>query len=472
MSDVEQLRRMTADRGGRIYLGATRRGVVLGDPEQAVLVLGPPRSGKTISLAIPNVAAAPAAVVATSTKPDVMAATAGARRELGRCWLLDPTGTTDRPDGVTRIRWSPVASARTWDESLVVARSLAGAARPSGRLGESAHWTERAEALLAPLLHAAHQRGDGMDAVVRWVLGQDLEPARRTLVADGIDTGAAVLAGIAATDPREQSGIWSSTAGLLAAYRADAVLDGASAPNIDPAGLAGSGDTVYVCAPARQQELVAPIVVSFIDQVCAGGFARRAADPAAAPVTLVLDELANIAPLPTLPALVSEGGGQGVLTLACLQDLSQARQRWGRAADGFLSLFGGKLVLPGIGDLATLELISRLAGEIDTPARGVSGGPWWGPGRGAPTVSWSARRQRRLPVDAVSQQPPGSALVLAGARPPERVTLRPWWPLDPRPVRRLDRGRSGPGSGIRPGRSRGLGRPGPGEWPGPGTIRR
>ena len=117
-------------------------------------------------------------------------------------------------------------------------------------------------------------------------------------------------------------------------------------------------------------------------------------------------------------------GLQGLLTLACLQDLSQARQRWGRAADGFLSLFGTKLVLPGIGDLATLELVSRLGGEIDVPTRSVSRDPCnWGTG----TVTWSTQRQRRLPVETVSQQPPGGALVLAGARPPERVGLPPWW---------------------------------------------
>ena len=55
---------------------------------------------------------------------------------------------------------------------------------------------------------------------------------------------------------------------------------------------------------------------------------------------LALDEVANIAPLPDLPAMVSEGGGQGVITLACFQDLSQARQRWPGRADGFPSLFG------------------------------------------------------------------------------------------------------------------------------------
>jgi type IV secretory pathway TraG/TraD family ATPase VirD4 len=79
---------------------------------------------------------------------------------------------------------------------------------------------------------------------------------------------------------------------------------------------------------------------------------------------LALDELANVAPLPRLAGIVSEGGGQGVLTLACLQDLSQARSRWGTAADGFLSLFSTTVVLPGIADRPTLELLSQLAGRM------------------------------------------------------------------------------------------------------------
>lgn len=425
--ELDQLRGHLRAAGGRLYLGATAGGLALGEPQQALLVLGPPRSGKTSGVAIPNVLAAPGAVAATSTKPDLLAATIPARSEAGRCWLLDPSGTVPAPVGVTRLRWSPVVSATTWDESLVLARAIAGAARPDGRSGDAAHWTERAEALLAPLLHAAHLDAAGMETVLRWVLRQELDEARATLRREGVDTAADVLSGLAATDPREQSGIWSTAAGLLAAYRFDAVLDNAAAPNFDPRRLAGSSDTVYVCAPARFQELVAPIVVAFLEQVRAGAYATWAsASPngSRGPVTLVLDELANIAPIPDLPAMVSEGGSQGLLTLACLQDLSQARQRWGRAADGFLSLFGTKLVLPGIGDLATLELISRLAGEVDVPTHSVSHDRWrWAGG----SVTWSTHRQRRLPAEAVSQLPPGGALVLAGARPPERVRVPPWW---------------------------------------------
>src|SRR5262249_41281443 len=174
--ELERLRRHLADAGGRLYLGAAPGGMALAGPEQAVLVLGPPRSGKTTAGAIPNGLAAPGAVGGTSTKPDLLAATVGTRADLGRCWLLDPSATIAAPARVERLRWSPVASAASWDESLVVARAMTGAARPGGRSGESAHWSERAEALLAPLLHAAKVSGAGMETVVALVRRPDLAP--------------------------------------------------------------------------------------------------------------------------------------------------------------------------------------------------------------------------------------------------------------------------------------------------------
>jgi type IV secretion system protein VirD4 len=423
--DLRNLREHLAATGGRLYIGATSRGIALADPQQALLVLGPPRSGKTVTVAVPNVIMAPGAVVATSTKADLMAATISTRASLGTAWLLDPSGTTHPPPGTFQLRWSPAAGACTWDESLVLARAMVGAARPEGKRGDSAHWTERAEALIAPLLHAAWLAGAGMEEVAGWVLRQEIDPARQVLDTHGLRTAVDVLSGIAATDPRELSGIWSSAAGVLAAYRSDAALDSASAPNFDPARFVRSTGTVYICAPARHQELVAPIVVAFVECVRSATYSAWAAGELARPVTVVLDEVANIAPLPGLPSMVSEGGGQGVLTIACLQDLSQARQRWGAAADGFLSLFGAKLILPGIGDLSTLEIVSRLGGEVQVPAKSVSRSPWWA-ARAGTSETWSPQRQRRLPVEAVYQQRRGSAIVMTGARPPERVRLPPW----------------------------------------------
>ncbi len=430
---LEDLRRRLVTAGPRLYVGAGTAGLAWAAPEQAVLALGPPRSGKTTTLVVPNVLAAPGAVVTTSTKSDVLGATLATRARLGRCWLLDPTGTVPVPAGVTRIRWSPAACSGAWDEALVVARCMVGAARPDAQRGEAAHWTERAEALLAPLLHAAARAGADMRTVVRWVLRQDLDAPRAILTGHGAQLAADVLSGLAATDSRELSGVWSTAAGVLAAYRSETALATGKDPNVDPAGLASSRDTVYVCAPARFQALAAPIVVAFLEQVRAGTYRAAATGRLGPPVVLALDELANIAPLPDLPSMVSEGGGQGVLTLACLQDLSQARARWGAEAAGFLSLFGTKVILPGIGDLTTLEHVSRLAGEVDVLQPSTSRSPWWGPSRGAATVTWAPHRQRRLPPNAVNQLPAGYAVVLTGREPPSRVATVPWVP-PPRPV--------------------------------------
>jgi type IV secretory pathway TraG/TraD family ATPase VirD4 len=391
------------------------------------MVLGPPRSGKTTAVVIPNVLAAPGPVVTTSTKPDVLRATIEARSALGRCWLFDPSGTVPTPEGATRLSWSPVAVSNRWDEALVTARVMVGAARPGGRLGEAAHWNERAEALLGSLLHAAACCGGDMTTVVQWVLAHDAGPARAAVSGHGATLASAVLAGLAATDDREMSAIWSTAGGVLAAYRSDAVLAQSVHTNFDPYRFPATSDTVYICAPARYQALVAPIVVAFMEQVRAATYQAAARDDPTLPVTMVLDEVANIAPLPDLPSMVSEGGGQGLLTLACLQDLSQARYRWGAQADGFPSLFGTKLLLPGIADLQTLQLVSQLCGEVDVPQRSTSRGPWWGPGRGAPTVSWSNHRQARLPIDTVRQLAPGSGIIIAGSDPPAQVALPPWW---------------------------------------------
>ena len=180
-----------------------------------------------------------------------------------------------------------------------------------------------------------------------------------------------------------------------------------------------------------------PAVTGLIEELRSATYAQAArrlveggtVDP---PVLLALDEVANVAPIPDLAGIVSDGAGQGLLTLACLQDLSQARVRWGPAADGFMSLFGTKVILPGIGDLRTLEQVSALGGETDVMQHSVSRAPWrpWNRVPRYSTTTYS-RRQRRLPVDSVAQGALGQALVIDGPRPPAWIRLTPWYATSP-----------------------------------------
>lgn len=410
---------VTADESGPVFAGT----------ESSVLVIGPPRSGKTSSIVIPCVLDAPAAVVSTSTKTDVMAATLLRRWTVGNCYVFDPSGTIPIPDGAVRLQWSPVTGCENFERAVAAAHSLASTGRPSSPLTESAHWVERAEALLAPLLFAAANKGRDMATVCRWVLARDLREPQAALASSGHQMAQAILAGVAATDERERSGIFSTASGLLSAYRSEQALLAASEPNFDPVAFARSTDTVYVCSPAHVQDQMAPLVVALLDQIRTAVFARPSN---AAPVVFALDEVAGIAPLPGLPALAAEGGGQGLLTLACLQDLSQARMRWGDAAEGFFTLFNTKLVFPGIGDHRTLQLISALSGEGVVPVRSVSRPVqsrfrlMMGEKRVPASVGTSITWRPRLTVEEVSLGRPGCALCIEGAAM-SWVEVPPWW---------------------------------------------
>jgi type IV secretory pathway TraG/TraD family ATPase VirD4 len=392
-----------------------------------MLILGPPRSGKTSSIVIPCVLDAPAAVVSTSTKPDVLAATHYRRWALGNCFVFDPSGTTPVPDGAYPLRWSPVVGCHRFEAAVSMAHALATAARPGSALSESAHWVERAEALLGPLLFAAALGGRDMATLYRWILARDLREADAVLADSGHELAQAVLSGVAQTEERERSGIFSTASGLLAAYRSDAALAGTRRPNFDPRGFARSSDTVYICAPAHAQDQLAPLVVALLEQIRMAVYDRPRG---AAPVVFALDEVAGIAPLPTLPALAAEGGGQGLVTLACLQDLSQARARWGALAEGFFSIFNSKLVFGGIGDARTLQLISALAGETPVPLQSIThGNPLASLITGQvslPRTTTSFTWRPRMPVDVVARGHAGQALRIASSEL-AWVYVRPWF---------------------------------------------
>jgi type IV secretion system protein VirD4 len=417
-------RERLAAAGSVVHLGTGSHGWVSPASEHSALILGPPRSGKTSAVVIPSVVAAPGAVVATSTKTDVVEVTRSARARYGRCWVFDPGGDPV-PPGTTQLRWSPVVSARSWDEAVLTAHALVTTRFPPGTPNDSSHWSERAEALLAPLLHAASLSGADIAAVARWVHRREDARALRILSDQRAELATDVLTGIAETDERERSGIFSTASGVLAPYRSESVARAGATPNFDPRRFVEDADTVYVRCPAATQEALAPIVVALLEAVTRAAYARHPAGP---PLLFALDELANIAPLPGLPSIVSEGGSQGLVTLACLQDLSQARRRWGDLADGFLTLFGAKLIMPGVGDLRTLQVLSALAGQVEEPTRSETRRHLWSL-RGS--VTSTTRRVPRLPVDAISRGRPGQALLLDGADPPSWVELTPWYATSP-----------------------------------------
>ncbi len=396
------------------------------------MALGPPRCGKTSCFMIPNVAAAKGPVISTSTKDDVLRATIAWRSARGTCWLLDPFNEVRAPDGVRRLRWSPVSHCGDWTVAQLVCADLVNAAGV-GDGSPDPHWRAQALAMIETLMHAAAVGGLGIDAVARWINRRDLRTAGEVLAEHGDPLARDVMAGLSRIEARELSSVFSTASDAVAAYRTQPALEsGRGDPNLMPAQLVGSEDTIYVVASSEVQDLVAPTVVMLIGRAVAAAYARSREVGAGVgePLLLALDEAANIAPIKSLPRILSEGASQGVLVAACFQDLSQAHQRWGREADGFLTQFGGKLIFPGVAQRSTLEDISMLSGEMEVPVRSVSRtvqSPRRGrvPG-GSLTTSWSTHRQPTYSPAVISKGVPGHALYLEGGADPGWVPLTHW----------------------------------------------
>lgn len=195
-----------------------------------------------------------------------------------------------------------------------------------------------------------------------------------------------------------------------------------------------STDTVYITATVDRQRAYTPLIAGFLESIRLAQYHRRQAvdlghETQNAPVTFMLDEAANTAPIP-LPNVVSEAGGQGLHLVVAFQDLSQARARWGRAADGFLTLFPEKLILSGMADRDTADMLSKMSGEYDRMTIGVSM-PGRTRGRGGtsqsePGYTYNTTRTPVLSVADITGIPPGRGLYW-GPHGWELLTLNPWW---------------------------------------------
>jgi type IV secretion system protein VirD4 len=402
-----------------IYLGRGANGDATSGRERSTLVLGPSRSGKTSSLIIPNLLMTTRSCVVTSTKNDVVEMMSRTRRE-GATLLFDPSGTVATPPGVHRIGYSPIRQSFSWDGAVLASRSLIDIARRGrGDRGDD-HWTERAGALVAPLLHATALRNESLGQLASRVDERRCDDILHELTERHGEhhPSVSLLRGVLATEDRERSSIWSTTSGLFAGVRTEAARASSREAPLDVDAFLGGTHHLHIVAPSRHQAVSIPLVVGLIEELVHATYDRH---EQGANLLLALDELANVAPLPRLASIVSEGGGQGVLTLACLQDLSQARSRWGTSAEGFLSLFPTTVVLPGIADRPTLEMLRHLAGRTLVSTPSVQFGP-----RGRQvgrSTSWVERD--RAGMSELAQGRPGFAIGLDASKQMSWLELTP-----------------------------------------------
>ena len=415
---------MRSAQPGRLTLGRAGRDLLAAEERQSVIVVAPSQSGKTTGLAIPALLEWRGPVVATSIKSDLLIETAARREALGEVMVFDPAQVT----GKAATRATPLQGCGSWRGAMRVAHWLALSARAgSGGLRDSEFWYATAEKLLAPLLFAAASSGRTMEAVVRWLdEGPQASEAEVAAVLEeaGCEEAERAWRATQNREERQRSSVFTTAEIILAAFADPRVIEETAAADYTPARLLdGGAHTLYLCAPAHEQERLRTLFAMMISELLAVAYESAAATgrPIEPPLLLVLDEAANIAPIPNLDEVASSGAGQGVQLLSVFQDLAQVKSRYGERAETIVNNHRAKLFGSGISDPATLTYVSSVIGSAEFEQTTHSKGE-----RGTSTTAGKTYREL-APAAAVRSSDPGSALLVYGNLPPARIRLRPWY---------------------------------------------
>lgn len=425
MRDRRRLGRLASPEraaGDGIALGFLGRKLLQSPAEDNVLLLGVQRSGKTSTVVVPTLLTWSGAAIATSTKEELVRLTARHRAERGPVWVfapLDRDTSWIRDLGLEAATWNPIASVTDCGS----AAELADHFTASGKRGAAAHWYLSASNLITSLCVFAKERGGDMGSV--------LIALNRTAQADYVELSKVVedahasdlLMAHALTPDREAGSIASTARSCLGLWVDDRVCSATSSSErelgLDE--LLAQGGTLYLVAPAEEAERCRPLFSALIATLLRKATLRaRTQGGVLTPrLLLALDEAANFARIPRLAGYASSGPGQGIQLLLCFHDLAQIESGYGREeARTVWNNCRARLLLPGQGDLVTLEHFSRAIGD-ETRTYNVRHGD-------ARSSSSSEQRTGRPLCSPDDLRRLGEPVLVYCTAPPARLQLRRW----------------------------------------------
>ncbi|MFM9571775.1 type IV secretory system conjugative DNA transfer family protein [Streptomyces turgidiscabies] len=404
-------------------LQGSRHEVRMGYEDVAVAIMAP-RSGKTTSLAIPSILAAPGPVLLTSNKAagDAYTATLDARQRTGRTWSMDPQQIAHAE---REMWWNPLADARTLDGAGRLAGHFLAASVDASQQGD--FWSKAGSNILSQLFLAAALDERPITDVMQWLAF----PADRTpldILRDHQFTAvAAQLKGTVEGPPETRDGIYETArqyaAALLNSDIAAWVTPQKDVSEFRPSEFVSSTDTLYLLSKdggGGASALIAACADSVLRAATAQ--AERAGGRLDPPMLAILDEAANVCKISDLPDLYSHLGSRGIIPITILQSYRQGQKVWGDAGmDAMWSASTVKVIGSGIDDPDFADKLSRLIGDhdVETTSTSISDS--------GKSTSVSMRQERILPADAIRALPKGTALCFATGMRAAMLDLRPWY---------------------------------------------
>ncbi|MFF5519183.1 type IV secretory system conjugative DNA transfer family protein [Streptomyces coeruleorubidus] len=297
------------------------------------ILVAPRESRQTTAIQAVRDAEGPALVV--TSNPALWQETKDARAKLGPTHLYDPTHLCATP---ARLHWSPTAGCEDKATATGRATALLTPVRPTAKLDQAL--SDTAETLLRSYLHAAAIDGRTIRHVHRWSQGTQIQDAVRILRTNpkAAPGSAGELEGALTAHPERRDMAQQLTTRALAALSTVNIREACTPNRTDALALDSfvhEGGTLYVVGESiedpRTNPGAMPLLTALVSSVVERG--RRMAERSSSgrldpPFTLVLDDVAAVAPLPQLPELLATGADRGMPTLALLRSREQGRARW------------------------------------------------------------------------------------------------------------------------------------------------
>ncbi|MFJ9088829.1 type IV secretory system conjugative DNA transfer family protein [Streptomyces sp. NPDC102384] len=295
--------------------------------------LGPPAARHPLAIEAIQDAEGPVLVITSSA--DVWSETKDARAKLGPVLLYDPTHRCDTP---ARMHWNPAAGCTDKETAAARATALLAPIRPTAKLDSAL--AEAATTLLRSYLHAAAVDGKPFRHVHRWAQGTQVQDAVRILRTNPKAAAgtAGELEAALTSHPERRDMAQELTARALSSLFSVHIREACTPNRTDALTLdsfVNEGGTLYVVGEPiedpKGQPGAMPLLTALASSVVEHGRRVAARSPAGRldpPMTLVLDDVAAVAPLPQLPELLATGADQGLVTLALLRSREQGRTRW------------------------------------------------------------------------------------------------------------------------------------------------
>ncbi|MFJ9816948.1 type VI secretion protein [Streptomyces sp. NPDC101151] len=287
------------------------------------------------SSAVQAIQDAPGPTLVVTSNPALWTETKDARAKLGPTLLYDPTHLCDTP---ARLHWSPTTGCEDKQTALQRATALLSPVQPTAKIDQAV--ADTAITLLRSYLHAAALETRTIRHVHRWSQGTQIQDAVRTLrthpkAAPG---AAGELEAALTAHPERRDMAQALTSRALSALFTVNIREACTPNRTDALALDSfihEGGTLYVVGESiedpRTNPGAMPLLTALVSSVVERG--RRMAERSSSgrldpPLTLVLDDIAGVAPLPQLPDLLAAGADRGMPTLALLRSREQARSRW------------------------------------------------------------------------------------------------------------------------------------------------